>query len=76
VWLLPANQAERLHGFTYRLYCGRAGQIIVRYHNQPGKADHRHTGTDEVESGYGFTTLVQLLKDFAQDVERLSGEIK
>lgn len=76
VWLLPANQAERLHRFKYRLHCGRTGQTIVRYDNETGKGDHRHTGANEVESAYGFTTLVQLLKDFVQDVERLSGEIK
>lgn len=76
VWWLPANLAGRLHGFKYRLYCGRNGQTIVRYDNETGKGDHRHTGPHEVETAYGFTTLVQLLQDFAQDVERLSGEIK
>ena len=76
VWRLPAIQAERLHGFKYRLYCGRDGRTIVRYDNEAGKGDHRHTGAHEVESAYGFTTLAQLLQDFAQDVERLSGEIK
>ena len=76
VWRLPANPADRLHGFKYRLYCGRNGQTIVRYDNEAGKGDHRHTGPHEVETAYGFTSLMQLLQDFAQDVERLSGEIK
>ena len=76
VWLLPANQAERLHGFKYRLHCGRTGQTIVRYDSETGKGDRRHIGANEAEMAYGFTTLVKLLKDFVQDVERLAGEIK
>ena len=76
IWRLPGHEAERPHGFKYRLYCGRNGETIVRYDNEAGKGDHRHVGAREVESDYGFTTLVQLLQDFAQYIERLSGEIK
>ena len=52
------------------------GQTIVRYDNEIGKGDHRHVGTQELETTYVFKSLVQLLKDFTQDVERFSGEIK
>lgn len=76
IWQLPKVEAERSHGFKYRLYCGQKGQTIVRYDNETGKGDHRHVGLQELETVYVFTSLVQLLKDFAQDVERLSGEIK
>ena len=48
----------------------------MRYDNETGKGDHRHVGTQELETSYVFASLVQLLKDFAEDVERLSGEIK
>jgi len=76
IWQLPHAEADRPHGFKYRLYCGKDGQTIVRYDNESGKGDHRHVGTPELETTYVFTSLVQLLKDFAQDVERFSGELK
>lgn len=76
IWQLPQVEQGRPHGFKYRLYCGQNGQAIVRYDNETGKGDHRHVGTQELETDYIFTSLVQLLKDFAQDVERFSGEIK
>ena len=60
----------------YRLYCGKDGKTIVRYDNETGKDDHRHVGPQEMETSYVFLSLVQLLNDFAQDVARLSGEIK
>ncbi len=48
----------------------------MRYDNETGKDDHRHVGPQEMETSYVFISLVQLLNDFAQDVARLSGEIK
>ena len=76
IWQLPQQQVDRPHGLKYRLYCGKEGQTIVRYDNESGKGDHRHVGTQELETAYVFTSLVQLLKDFAQDIERFSGELK
>lgn len=76
IWQLPKVEPGRPSGLKYRLYCGQNGQTIVRYDNETGKGDHRHVGPQELEMSYAFTSLVQLLKDFAQDVERLSGEIK
>lgn len=76
IWQLPRADSDRPHGFKYRLYCGKNGQTIVRYDNESGKGDHRHVGVQELETAYSFVSLVQLLKDFAQDVERFSGEIK
>lgn len=76
IWQLPQVEPDRPHGFKYRLYCGQNGQTIVRYDNETGKGDHRHVGSQELETTYVFASLAQLLKDFAQDVERFSGEIK
>ncbi len=76
VWQLPQVEPGRPHGLKYRLYCGLGGRTIVRYDNEVGKGDHRHLGPEEVESNYNFKSLAQLLKDFALDVEQLSGEIK
>ena len=76
IWQLPAVNPERPHGLKYRLYCGKNGQTIVRYDNETGKGDHRHVGPHEEEQSYAFTSLAQLLADFASDIESLSGEIR
>ncbi len=71
LWRLPRPTAERTHRIKYRLYCGRSGVTVVRYDNETGKGDHRHYG--ENEQPYAFTSVGQLLADFAADVERLTG---
>lgn len=71
LWRLPIATADRPHGIKYRLYCGRAGQCIVRYDNESGKGDHRHFG--DCEEPYTFVTPEQLLQDFLADVLRLTG---
>ena len=80
IWQLPQPEPGRprvgVVGWKYRLYCGMNGRTIVRYDNETGKGDHRHVGAQEREFPYVFTSLAQLLADFARDVERLSGEIK
>lgn len=77
VWLVPSTAAGKDgHRFKYRLYCGKNGKTIVRYDNEAGKGDHRHLGANEKEEPYPFTSLAQLLEDFARDVEQLSGEIE
>jgi hypothetical protein len=76
IWQLPEPTSACPHGIKYRLYCGKHGKTIVRYDNETGKGDHRHVGPDEIESAYQFVSLVQLLADFARDIEQLSGEFK
>lgn len=76
IWKLPQTAKGRAHALKYRLYCGKNSKTIVRYDNETGKGDHRHVGSEEVESVYVFVSLVQLLIDFDTDIEKLSGEIK
>lgn len=76
VWKLPQPSKTSPHALKYRLYCGKDGKTIVRYDSETGKGDHRHIGPKETESVYVFVSLVQLLTDFDQDIERLSGEVK
>ena len=76
IWMLPQTTEGRPHALKYRFYCGKSGKTIVRYDNETGKGDHRHAGSEEVESVYVFVSLVQLLIDFDTDIEKLSGEIK
>lgn len=74
LWRLPRFEDEgsrSSHGVKYRLYCGRAGQCVVRYDNEKGKGDHRHYG--DTEEPYSFTSVAALVEDFAKDCERLAG---
>ncbi|HSF57913.1 MAG TPA: DUF6516 family protein [Candidatus Binatia bacterium] len=71
VWRLPVADRNRPHAIKYRLWCGQAGETIVRYDNETGKGDHRHYG--DREECYGFASPEQLVQDFAEDVERLTG---
>jgi hypothetical protein len=76
IWQLAKPDSSHQHGFKYSLYCGNSGVTIVRYDNETGKGDHKHVGRAELEIAYVYTSLQQLLTDFAIDIERLSGEIK
>lgn len=63
------------HHFKYRFYCGLNGATVVRYDNEQGKGDHRHSGKNERQHPYLFVTLEQLVIDFEADVVRLLGDI-
>lgn len=69
IWRLPVADRNRPHGVKYRLWCGRAGETIVRYDNETDKGDHRDYGNRE--ECYGFASPEQLVQDFAEDVERM-----
>lgn len=71
IWQLSSRTPERPHGLKYRLWCGRAGETVVRYDNETGKGDHRHD--ESGEKPYTFVSSEKLIEDFAADVERLTG---
>jgi hypothetical protein len=69
LWQLPKRTSERPHGLKYRLYYGLSdGTCIIRYDNETGKGDHRHTQHGEEQ--YHFTDVETLLADFLADIER------
>lgn len=72
VWQVPRPVPGSVHVYKYRLAFVVDGECVLRYDNEPGKGDHRHYGAQE--SAYGFTSLAQLLADFAVDVERWNNE--
>ncbi len=74
IWRLPESDEERPHGLKYSLFYGIPGKSIVRYDNERGKGDHRHYG--DVEEPYTFSTVEQMILDFATDIERYRGEEK
>jgi hypothetical protein len=47
-----------------------AGQCVIRYDNEAGKGDHKHTGA--VATPYVFTMPAKLLADFWFDVDKWS----
>lgn len=71
VWRVPRPVSPGTHALKYRLFYGQAGQRLVGFDNERGKGDHKHVLGKE--STYTFTTLEQLLRDFAAEVERVSG---
>ena len=68
IWRVPQPVEGCVHGYKYRLYCGRNGERIVGYDNERPKGDHRHV--NGVETPYAFTTVEDLTRDFLADVER------
>jgi hypothetical protein len=72
IWQLPAPLAGSTHTFKYRLAYVVGGICVLRYDNEAGKGDHRHSG--EMESAYEFSTPRQLMADFFNDIQRTRHE--
>jgi len=68
VWQLPRPIEGSTHAFKYRLAYVVAGRCVLRYDNERGKGDHRHTAIGE--QAYRFQSPQQLTRDFLVDVER------
>ena len=72
VWRVPQAVLPSLHPFKYRLAYVVDGVCVVRYDNEAGKGDRKHSGTREVP--YAFTSsLDRLLDDFRADVSERKG---
>lgn len=72
IWHVPEPVPPSTHGFKYRLAYVVGGRCVVRYDNERGKGDHRHTGTTEED--YEFSTPDQLMADFEADITRWNHE--
>lgn len=72
LWKLPKPLAGSAHGFKYRLAYVVRGECVLRYDNESGKGDHRHSGGKE--SKYAFTSVERLIADFQRDIERWNHE--
>jgi hypothetical protein len=60
------------HRYKYRLAFVVAGVCVLRYDNETGKGDHRHSGA--AETGYDFISPDRLVADFFEDVRRWRDE--
>jgi hypothetical protein len=67
VWKVPSPVRGSRHDLKYRLAFVVKGECVLRYDNEAGKGDHRHT--DGVETAYSFSTPENLLTDFFADVD-------
>jgi hypothetical protein len=75
LWQLSDKSAENPHGLKYRLYYGLSdGTCIVRYDNEAGKGDHKHSGNRQL--AYTFKDVETLVADFLEDVEKSRGTHK
>ena len=72
VWRVHEPVPPSSHAFKYRLAYVVGGECVLRYDNERGKGDHRHTGAGE--EPYVFTTPDQLFSDFEADVMRWNHE--
>ncbi len=72
IWAVPAPVHGSVHGFKYRLAYVVEGECVLRYDNEAGKGDHRHTA--KTECRYAFISLAQLLDDFFDDVQNWRSE--
>jgi len=72
IWRVPEQVRSSTHLFKYRLAYVVKERCVLRYDNESGKGDHRHTeGADEP---YTFSTPDQLMADFEADVARWNHE--
>jgi len=72
IWQVPEPVPPSTHLFKYSLAYVVEQRWVLRYDNERGKGDHRHTET--VEEPYAFTTPDQLMADFEADVARWNRE--
>ena len=68
IWRLPRPLPPSEHRFKYRLAYVVRGNCVIRYDNERGKGDHRHTEGRERE--YVFPDLEKLMDDFRNDIRR------
>jgi hypothetical protein len=72
IWHVPESVPPSTHPFKYRLAYIVEEQCVLRYDDERGKGDHRHTGA--VEEPYVFSTPDQPIADFEADVARWNHE--
>jgi len=71
IWETPEPVSGSGHCYKYSLAYITQGVCALRYDNEAGKGDHRHTG--KKEALYEFSSLERLVEDFWSDVAQLGG---
>ena len=68
LWQVPQPVRGSVHAYKYRLAYVVDEVCVLRYDNEAGKGDHRHS--EDEETAYHFTTPEQLIADFQADIAR------
>lgn len=72
IWRVAEPISPSTDQFKYRLAYVVEERCVLRYDNERGKGDHRHTETSK--KPYRFSTPDQLMRDFEADIARWNNE--
>jgi Family of unknown function (DUF6516) len=72
VWDVPKPLPGSVHSYKYRLAFVVDAVCVIRYDNESGKGDHRHSVA--AEARYRFSSLDKLFADFERDIRRYLDE--
>lgn len=72
IWRLTQPVPGSMHSYKYRLALIVRDECVLRYDNEAGKGDHRHTKTRELT--YVFESPDRLVQDFLRDARRIHRE--
>jgi Family of unknown function (DUF6516) len=72
IWKLPQPASGSVHPYKYRLAFIMEDECVLRYDNEAGKGDHRHTRTRELT--YVFESPDKLVQDFLREARRIHRE--
>ena len=68
IWRVPRSVPGTAHDLKYSLALVAARECVLRYDNEAGKGDHRHTGHGG-EAAYLFQGAEALIADFWTEVD-------
>ena len=72
IWRLPKPAPGSMHPYKYRLAFIVGDECVLRYDNEAGKGDHRHTRARELT--YVFESPDRLVQDFLREARRIYRE--
>lgn len=72
IWRLSKPAPGSAHSYKYRLAFIVDDECVLRYDNEAGKGDHRHTRTREFD--YAFESPEKLVQDFLREARRFLRE--
>lgn len=72
IWRLPGPLPGSDHPYKYRLAFIVDDDCVLRYDNESGKGDHRHTRSREL--AYAFESPEKQVQDFLREARRIHRE--
>ena len=72
IWKLSQPAPGSMHPYKYRLAFIVGEECVLRYDNEAGKGDHRHTKSQEL--AYVFVSPDRLVQDFLREARRIHRE--